>query len=196
MIRFIGGSILASIILFMWGFVVWGIGNPYYSKEIWKAPTDETVAAKVLLEQFPANGVYQVPSHHNENGLEGRYQSGPIAFVHMIVADGREMMDPEIMTTGFIVNTIYVFVLAGILWRIRDAVPTYLQRVWVVFWLGVMAAVFSNLGDVTWWQLDLRWELYDAMYTVTAFLVTGLVLAAFVPKSSTQQHAESESTGD
>ena len=194
MVRFIGGIIVASIILYIWGFVYWGMGNPYYSKEIWKAPNNEATAAAVLSEQFQENGVYFIPSHHQEEGLEGRYNSGPIAFVYMIDADGREMMDPEIMTNGFIINTIYVILLAGLLWSFRSSATTYGKRVCLTCWMGVIAAVFSQIGDVVWWQLDLHWKLYDAGYTVSAFLITGLVLAAFVPKPSGGEEMEPQST--
>jgi hypothetical protein len=179
--RTVIGTIAASIVLYVWGFFVWGgVLYPYYTG-IWKPATDDDAAAQSLREQFPADGVYYVPSHHaDEEVINAGFEQGPVAIVHILDADGRSRMDSSIMIKGFVLNVVGVALIALMLHMTRAALPSYLDRVKVTAVVGLTAALLIEIGDHIWWGIDLRWKLYHAFYTCTAWIVTGLVLAAFI----------------
>ncbi len=182
MVRFIVGTLVTSVALFMWGFVVWGGAIPF-QEMVWKKPVADSEAGSLLKKQFPENGVYIYPPMTGDmEADEKRHQAGPIAFVHMLRVDGRPMMDTSIMIGGFILNTVFVALVAGLLWSLRESLCTYKSRFILVAAFGLIAAVFINIGDAIWWQIDLKWKLYQAFYTLSACMLTGAILAAFVPK--------------
>ena len=37
-----------------------------------------------------------------------------------------------------------------------------------------------DIGAHVWWRIDLAWKLWQALYTLTSFTITGVVLAWFV----------------
>lgn len=57
---------------------------------------------------------------------------------------------------------------------------TYVARVRFVTIAGVALAVFGSLRMPIWWHLPWLFHLVSAAYDVTAWLVAGLVLAAFI----------------
>ncbi len=185
--RLIAGIVVTSIALFMWGFVVWGGAIPYQT-EIWKAPAGGDAAGPMLKKYFPENGTYVFPANSGDMEADSeRHEQGPVAFVHMLKVDGHPMFDSSIMINGFILNFIFVSMVAALLWCLREALTTYKSRVLLIVAFGLIAAVFVNIGDAIWWQIDLKWKLYQAFYTLSACTLTGAILAAFIPKSASDQ---------
>jgi hypothetical protein len=54
------GIVLAAVVLYAWGFLVWGVVP--YPAVVWKKPVDEEVARKALREQFPERGLMEALS--------------------------------------------------------------------------------------------------------------------------------------
>lgn len=177
--RTVLGIIIAAIVLYVWGFIYWGLGP--YRTMVWKQPTDDVAAGKALLEYFPQNGTYYVPGFDQEQKtVETLFESGPVAFVHMLSINGRPMADPSIMIQGFILNIVVIILIAILLRQVCAALPGYLDRVKFVALAGLISAIFTDFGDAVWWQLDWSWELYQAFYGFSAWLIIGLILAKFI----------------
>lgn len=177
------GIVIASVVLYMWGFVYWGLGP--YPKLIWKQANDDVAAGQALSEHFPENGVYFVPgAGHDQATAEGLYETGPVAMVHMIAADGRPMMDPSIMVGGFALNVVVIVLIGALMCQVRAALPTYAHRVKFAALAGLTAAMLIDCGDIVWWQIDWSWKLYNAFYHFSAWLIVGLVLAKFMASDS------------
>ena len=177
--RTIIGIAIAAVALFVWGFVYWGLGP--YRTAIWKQASDDVAAGQALLEHFPENGTYYVPGFDNDpETIEGLFQKGPVAFVHMLSADGRSMHDASIMIQGFLLNLVVIVLITMLLRQVCSALPTYLDRVKFVGLAGLMAAVLIDCGGAVWWQLDWSWKLYQACYDFSAWVVVGAILAKFI----------------
>src|SRR5436309_1824864 len=58
--RIILGVVLASVAMFFWGFLYWGI-NPLPYQTWKKAPNDEAVQS-ALMATLPESGIYHVPT--------------------------------------------------------------------------------------------------------------------------------------
>jgi hypothetical protein len=179
------GVIVACVVLFMWGFVCWGLGP--YKTEIWKQTRDDATTGKALREHFLQNGTYLVPGFgQDESRREGLSKQGPVAMVHMLSVNGMPGMDPKTFVLGFVVNLIVIVLIAAALNKVAPALPTYRERVSFVTLLGLAAAILIDGGDVAWWHIDWQWKLYQASYDVSFWFLTGLILGAFVkPKVAT-----------
>ena len=111
MIRFLTGVVIAAVVLYLFGFVYWGMGP--YGRVIWKHTADDEAAGAALLAHFPENGTYYVPAMKEDMGITTRLmEKGPVAFVHVIARDGRPMMDPSIMVGGFFLNLVVIVLIA------------------------------------------------------------------------------------
>lgn len=174
------GVILATVAMYMWGFLYWGGANPFPYKA-WKQSKDDVAAGKALLEHFPETGTYYLPGmNHEQSTREQLFQNGPVAFVHITARDGCPMMDPSIMVKGFFVNLIVVVLFALLLKCVAGALPSYWDRVKFAVLTGLMAAVLIDFGDAVWWRIPWEWKIQVALYNFSAIFVAGLVLAKFV----------------
>lgn len=173
------GVAVASVVVFFWGFLVWGGAIPYRTK-IWRQPKDSAVAAQMLKEQFPNNGTYFVPSFDQDPAaIERQMAGGAVAMVHILAANGRPLVEASIMVQGFVVNVV-ALVLICLLMR-RAALPTFGQRVQFAALLGVTAAVLIDCGDAAWWQMAWDWKLYQAFYHVTFCALAGCFVGGSMP---------------
>ena len=91
LLRFLAAVLAATVATFFFGFLYWGVNQaPYRS---FSKTVDEPEARSALKKHFPENGTYFVPGlGHEQETVEKLHEEGPVAFVHMISADGRTMM--------------------------------------------------------------------------------------------------------
>lgn len=191
--RFVTGVLLASVVLYIWGFVFWGFGP--YQKLIWMpAAGGEAEAQQNMRQMFPENGVYFIPAHTDDMKAAARnMENGPIAMVHMMAVDGAPMMDRNMMAKGFLVNLGFITLLGLLLLQVRNALPSYFGRLKFVTLAGVASAVLIDLGEIVWWRMSIPWKLYQGVYDATAWLIAGLVLAYFI-RPDVQSAAGEEQT--
>jgi hypothetical protein len=179
MARTVIGIVLASVVLFVWGFLYWGFGP--YKTMIWKHTRDDAAAGAFLREQFPENGTYLVPGFQNdEKKREELGTKGPVAMVHMIAIGGVPGMDPSTLVLGFLLNLVVIVLIALLLRQVATSLPTYFDRVKFVTLIGLAAAVLIDVGDIAWWHIDWKWKLYQAFYDISFWFLTGLILGFFV----------------
>jgi hypothetical protein len=177
--RTIIGVAIASVVLFFWGFVYWGLGP--YKTMIWKHTRDDAAAGTALRDHFPENGTYLVPSFANDEAtMESLSKKGPVALVHMIAVGGAETFDPMMLVKGFCLNVIVITLIAILLRPVVSSLPTYTNRVMFVALAGLAAALLIDGGDVAWWHISWTWKLYQAFYSFSFWVITGLILAWFV----------------
>lgn len=185
------GIVIATLVLYAWGFLYWGFGP--YREAIWKQASDDVAAGQALREHFPEDGTWYVPGFgHDQQTIEQRFTAGPVAFVHMLSVSGRNLAEPSIIIQGFVLNLVFVALLALLLRQIGHALPRYVDRVKLVTIAGLAATVLIDFGDAVWWQVDWSWKLYQGFYSFSAWLVVGLILGAIIrpaPATDTQEAA-------
>ncbi len=176
--RLLLGIVLATLAMFAWGMLYWGANPLPYTT--WKHATDDVAAGKALLAYFPENGTYYVPSmDHDKATLTRLMAQGPVAFVHMLRREGRQLMDPSIMVKGLFLYLVVSWLLALLLRTAAPALPTYGGRVKLALLAALVAVLMIDVGDAVWWYVSIAWKLQLAVYDLTALAIGGLVLARF-----------------
>lgn len=182
--RTVIGIVVATIVLYLWGFVYWGTSTLPY--QTWSQAPDDRAAGAALLEHFPESGVYYVPG--NDHPMEERnalFEQGPTGFV-IVDRDGRPAFDTGIMAAGFALNGVVVAVLAVLLRLTRAAAPGYGQRLGIVVVAGAAGVLLVNFGDIVWWMIPPGWVLAQAFYNFSGMVIVGAILAGFVrPEEAT-----------
>ncbi|MCZ6536548.1 MAG: hypothetical protein O6838_01455 [Gammaproteobacteria bacterium] len=178
------GSVIAAVALFFWGFVYWAVSPLPYTAL--KTVADETAAGQALLEHFPQSGTYYLPDPQNPDidEMNALHRQGPVAMVD-IDADGAVPQSPIVMLAGFAHMLITTLMISLLMRLTGDALATYGDRVLFVFLAGVIVAFWARISDVIWWGLGLPWQMYNAIYDVSAWLIAGLILAKFVGPKQT-----------
>ena len=168
------GVLLAAFAAFLWGFAFWGASSLSYSG--WSATQDDAEAQAVLEELFPATGYYTVPNHtqHSPEVFNGLLADGGVWATVNMDHSPPQQGDPTTLLLGFGHNLVVMFLLALLL---LHAEP---NRVRMALLAGLMAAVFSNIGDVVWWNYPVTWKLTIFLYDMGFWLIGGLILGYFM----------------
>ena len=183
MARQLGGVVLAAFLLFVWGFLYWGISTLPYSA--WSHPLDEKAAAQALHSHFPSSGTYFVPGPQMAAAERAALlASGAPATMLHVQYNAPRPGDPMAMVKGFGLNLLFATALALLMFRVRSSSRTYTGRLGVALWAGVAAVLLIDGGDWVWWGTTLHWKLFQAFYDFSAFVIAGAVLAAFIKGDS------------
>jgi hypothetical protein len=182
--RTIIGVAIACVVLYVWGFLYWGMGP--YKTMIWKHTRDDAAAGAALREYFPENGTYLVPGFANDDAtMETLSKKGPVALVNMIAVEGSATFDPMMLIKGFFLNLVVIVLIALLLRRVVACLPSYMNRVMFVALAGLTATVLIDGGDIAWWHISWTWKLYQAFYSFSFWVIAGVILAWFVtPKAA------------
>lgn len=178
------GILLATLAMFAFGAVFW---MTPLTTSCFMASTDDEAAGRRLKEMFPATGTYFLPSKQNspEKWLE-RLKSGPLATVHVDYERRLESdPDPKTLAFGFVHEFITMILAAMVMGSLLGVLSTYARRVGFMAMIGVLIAWFSPLSQPIWWYHPWPVHIVDAVYTVLAWVVAGLVLAAFIKPART-----------
>ena len=171
------GTLVATLAMFVWGAAFWMSPLPY---SVLGKTADDAAAGQALLDHFPVDATYVIPGMYNEaDKLTALHRAGPLAMVHL-QRGGGEVMAPSVLVVGFLQELVTVLLIATLLTLASSSLPTYVARVRFVTLAGIAAAVFADLGAPIWWRHPWPFHLVSAIYTVTAWFVAGLVLAAFL----------------
>jgi hypothetical protein len=177
------GIALASLAMYVWGFLFWGLSGLGYKS--WKATTHDPAAQRALLDHFPESGTYYVPAmSHDRRELETLFSNGPVAFVHLI-REGRPLADPSIMIQGFVLYLGVATLMAAILRKAGPALAGSRERFTQLLLVGIFAALLVDVGDAVWWKIPWAWKLTQAGYNIVAVAVGSAVLVRFVDGSTT-----------
>lgn len=169
---------------YLFGFAFWGASSAPYS--VWNETADDRAAGRALLEHFPESGVYYLPARGNPAEQRGElYEAGPTGFV-ILDRDGRPEVDPSIMAGGFVLNAVFIALLAVLLRVTLPAGPTYGDRLKIALCAAAVGVVMIDFGRAVWWAMPWDWELVQAFYNFVAWGLAGAILAYFVrPEDAT-----------
>jgi hypothetical protein len=168
--------LLASIAVYVFGFLYWGVSPlPYIA---WHDTKDDAAAQQAIRQYFPASGTYFIPSRHHTDQEKEQLFKGPVGFVH-IKLEGRPVHDISIMIRGFIHTVATMALIAMVLGRARASLPGYVSQVSFVTLLGATASLLHEGGETIWWGLPEDWQAAKAAYNVGVWVVAGLVIARF-----------------
>lgn len=171
------GIFLTSLAMFAFGAAFW---MTPLTTSFFMSSTDDETAGRRLKEMFPASGTYYLPSQQNPpEKLKELHEAGPLATVH-IRHEGSPVMDAKVMVVGFVHILISMTLAAMVMGALLSVLNTYVRRVGFMATLGVLIAWFSPISQPIWWYQPWPVHIVNAVYTGLAWLVAGLVLAAFI----------------
>ena len=170
------GIVVTTIVLYLWGFLYWGVSPIPYSFQ--KQTSDDAAAQEILAEHFPESGTYYIPGAGNEPEVRtSLYETGPRGFVHIQHGETSEG-NLTVMIGGFVLNLAVVslmaffFIMAGAS-EFRDFV-----RLSIV--AGAIAVIAIDVGDMIWWQIPFEWKIWQLIYDYTLWLIAGHLLGVFM----------------
>lgn len=176
------GIVVATIVLYMWGFLYWGFSTLPYSS--WKQTPNDEAAQEILAEHFPESGTYFVPGMQHEVEERARLLSaGPNGFVH-IRHGGQTVPDPTVLIGGFVLTIVIVCLLAGF-FRIAGATE-FRDFARLSLAAGVVAVVVIDVGDIVWWQTAFSWKIWQIIYDFSVWLIAGHVLGFFMKRETAE----------
>lgn len=190
------GIFLASVAMFVFGAAFWM--TPLTTSFFLTATDDET-AGRRLKEMFPATGTYFVPWTQVNTALSAEareqeharkvelHQAGPIAMIHMR-HEGAGIMEPKLLLTGFLHELVAMTAAALLMGSLLGSLNTYVRRVGFMAVIGLLIAWFGPVSQPIWWFNPWPVHLVNAVYTSLAWLVAGLVLAAFIKPATAPAH--------
>ncbi len=190
--KLIIGSLLAAIAIFFWGAIFWTKPLPYSYLE---RPADDATAGKALLDILPKSGTYVVPHPSNPPDTMTKLSlNGPTATIYF-QREGRAPMEAKVFVMGFLHGWLTVLLIGVLLTVAVPNLRTYAARVRFVFLAALTMAIFAHGGEIIWWHHPWKWHLIIALYDLSAWLIAGLILAAFVkPPSVGAAMAREETT--
>lgn len=183
MMRVLSGSLLAAVLMFLFGFAFWGFSG--LPDTVMAGASDEDRARTELSTLFPVDGRYQVPysTDWEDESFRDKVREGPLVSVTIRHAG----KDPDDFL-GMLVGLVYQFaciLMIAILLKMATgghggAMQSYGKRVGFVLLAGVAIATYSNFGNVVWWNHPVDYPALTALYDTAAWLVAALVLAAVI----------------
>lgn len=179
--KLLAGCVLGALAMFVWGAAFWM--NPL-AYSVMQKPTEPGAARQALLEHFPRTGTYLFPDPlADPKQMEAQTKAGPVAMVHF-QREGMAPMQPGVFVLGYLHELISVFLAAGLLRLALPSLGCYKARVGFVALLGLTIAFFADISMPIWWHHPWPFHLVSLLYNLGAWVVAGLVLAAFVKPPS------------
>lgn len=159
------GALVAAIVMFLLGFVFFGLLGMMLFAPL--DPATATALQGALGQHLSATGTYMVP------GDEEAWRIGPSAVVNFVAAGGANSI-PMAMGMGFLHFVVSAF-LIGL--GLKAAGGDAQRQMGVALWYGLAAAVFMHLGDPIWYGFGWRSTLIEFAFDAVIFIAGGLVLA-------------------
>lgn len=171
MVRTIAGIGLTAIVLFLFGFLYWGISPLPYTAL--RSTADQEAALGDLKRHFPDTGAYLVPSADNMALLAEGLQ----AMIYVDHGIPASQPDPQAMALG-LVHNVLIALAVFLLLRNQQGMSRHLRTGALA---GLAAVVVIEGSDVAWWLYPLSWKLHGAAYHFLCFVLAAALLSRFVP---------------
>ncbi len=185
--RMLLGSLVSGVVLFLWGFVFWGLVPP---PEFCMRSADQPDELAVALNRhLPVSGTYFLPRPAT-NSTAGdaaaafdafvqKHRAGPVAQIH-VLREGTDPMSGLVYALGFAYFVFSSLLAAGLLRLAAPALAGYWARVGFVALLGLFATAFCDLAGPVWFHHHPGFAAWNALYHAVCWILGGVVLGAFV----------------
>lgn len=191
MVRVVGGSFVAAIVVFVWGALFWM--SPLSDGATADAPDDRAVADQ-LRSELPESGTYLIPeSSGDTEEWQKRQKAGPYAIVHF-QRHGVDGMSTSTFVAGFLQQWVTFLLVGFLLFMVVGQLPEWIDRTGFVLTIALALAVWTHVGDAIWFHIPGSWAATMAIFDLVSWLAGGAVLAAFVKPPEDQREEADDST--
>jgi len=172
-------AFVASIAIFVWGFVFWWSPLPY--RTLKQIDTSNEDVMSYLRTQFSNTGVYMIPYPGDDLSNLGKLRETGTAMTVYVLSDDDSLPVWGSLLAGF-ARIFAATSLAG--WALLRALPalrnTFSARALFILLIAAALVVYKDLADPIWWYFPWSWNLVKAFYDVVAWLLASLILAALI----------------
>jgi hypothetical protein len=178
--RLLVGAVAASLAMFVWGFLFWGVLP--WSKSVMRPLPEEAAVIESLKAAPMPTAVYFYPFPAESAGEEAmkkmdeQHRAGPIVEIRYR-AEGAPMMDPATMAKGYLHFLAATFLAGLLLCFTLPAAPGFVRRWGFVFLFGVAAAFFHDFSGPIWFFNPWDFAVLNFGYHVVGWLIGGFILA-------------------
>lgn len=164
-------SIVAGIVMFVWGFISWAV-LPWHMTTANKF-TDEAAVSQVLKDNAPQKGIYYLPFDEKKHGPD---QVGAFASV---LPDGTDMNMGKMMGISLVTQIISAFLVLSLL--ALTCGLSYLGKVVFFSWTGLTIGFVSHAPYWNWFSFSTSYVSVMLLDILIAFTLAGLVVGKFAP---------------
>jgi hypothetical protein len=172
------GSLIGSIVLFLWGFAYWGL-LPISGMVFVDAPPSLTQELRTL----PRSGTYLVPGmdlyERDEAEFRRQHQTGPIATLY-VRKEGANPGSPSTIGLGLLHMFVSVVLMGMLLRSVAGVMPVYGSRALFTWIAGSVGAFMADISPIIWWLQPAPLHVANLVYHVVGWGWVGLILARFV----------------
>lgn len=176
-------SLVAAVVMFIWGSVFWMSPLPYSST---MPVADQAQAQTQLATIFPKSGTYLLPSLMvegvDQEAVTALFEKGPNVIAQ--VTPGRAAFDPIIFAKGLIHYFIAAMLLAFLMLQMADKLTSFGDGVKFSAKVALIMVFFSHGSELIWWGAPKGWLLWTAFYEFVAIVIAGAVLSKMLKLSA------------
>ena len=172
----IKGTIVGSIILFLWMMISWMV-LPWHAATLGKFSHEESVSS-VIMANTSESGIYILPNAQSDAYSEAHLEAmkkGPTAFT-AIRRDGFNPASPAPYINSFIIYLVGALIATFLLLQARSL--SFGGRVWFITLFGVAVGVLANFPNWNWWGFSTSFTLVGFADYVIGWFLAGLGIAA------------------
>lgn len=193
-LRVMSGAVLAAIAMFFWGAFYWVFLGNVLAVDITLPTADQVAIAESLKPTLRQSGVYWIPHPVEGDDRDDdpnspwivRHQQGPVAHI-FYQTQGIDPMSNSTLGLGFLHTLVCALFVGGLLAVLKTSLCCYRTRWGFVIGLGVFVGIWGEMRQVIWMYHSFRYELFNACYDISSWMIGGAILAAIVkvPKPKT-----------
>lgn len=186
MLRVLSAAVISAILIFVWGFLFWGVMG--VGEKFLKPLPAELDLLAVLRGSQAESGMYVYPMPTKMGNAEAeaefkeKHQEGPLLQL-AYHREGAPPLAPAMFAKGLALNFAVALLSACLVALVAPSLPTFGRRLGFVLLLSLIVAAWTNVGDVVWWFHSPQYCLGNMAYTLVAGLLMGLVIATIVRPS-------------
>jgi len=184
--RILLAAVLSAVLMFVWGFVFWGVLD-MGSSLLQPLPAELDVLAALRRAQVPSGMyVYPLPVDPKDQqafeAAKAKHEEGPLLQL-AYQSQGGPVMPLSQLAQG-LGHHFAIALLTGCLVALAvRGLPGFGSRLIFILLMSLIASLWTNVGDVVWWFHSPRYCLGLVGYEMGMGLLMGLVTAAIVRPS-------------
>ena len=182
--RLVIASLVAALILMVWGFLYWGV-NPLASSVLRSIEGEDAVLA-ALNAALAEDGTYFVPMEGMDDSSSDhaeKHKRGPIARISFRKA-GADPMSPSIFVMGFIHFFMSAFVMGMLVMKASPLLPDVRRRWNFIVLVACFATLFIDWSDSIWMYGPTSWAWFQSVYHIVGWAIAGGAMAALLKPPS------------
>jgi len=182
MVRVLVASVVAAVLVFVWGAVSW-LAVGWHARVMSPIPDGPVISA--MQEHLPGSGVYYFPpppapgaTPEQQAAFQARHATGPIGLL-MFRKEGVPAMEPIVFAKGLAISAAAAF-FAAIAAR---GCRTFVGRYTMVVCMALFAACVGKVTEWNYWYLPTPYTLFMSADLVIGWLIGGVAIAGIVKPS-------------